>query len=468
MTGQILQALDVFISYSHRDEALKNELVELHLKPLQRQGKISTWQDRDIEAGTEWAKEIKENLEKAHVILLLVTRSFLASDYCYETEMQRAVQRHHEGTARVIPIILETCGWKYSPFQTLQVLPKDGKPVTRWVDRAEAFFDVEEGIRKVIDSLNAERLRREEEAAQSQEVAQSVGWASPTATQSPLPTFEFETVQVNANGQIIRRQPGKVKCFREDLGNGVSLDMVAVPGGEFWMGSPKNEGYDDEKPQHRVQVPGFYLGKYPVTQAQYRAITGQNPSHFSGDNRPVEKVSWNDAVAFCQALSQKTGHTYRLPSEAEWEYVCRAGTTTPFYFGETITTDLANYRGQDWEYEGKTYPGNYGQGPYGEFRQATTSVGSFPPNGFGLHDMHGNVWEWCQDHYHDDYEGAPTDGSAWEIEDADENVTRILRGGSWYINPRFCRSAYRYVNDPRVSNGTFGFRVVCSAPRALQ
>jgi len=124
------EALDVFISYSHRDEGLKDELVNLHLKPLKREGKINTWQDRDIAAGAEWAKEIKANLEKADIVLLLITRHFLASDYCYEKEMQRAVQRHHEGTARVIPIILEICGWKYGPFKSLQVLPKDGIPVT--------------------------------------------------------------------------------------------------------------------------------------------------------------------------------------------------------------------------------------------------------------------------------------------------------------------------------------------------
>ncbi|PSN16991.1 hypothetical protein C7293_00230 [filamentous cyanobacterium CCT1] len=154
------EALDVFISYSRRDEELKDELVNYHLKQLQREGKIRTWQDQDIEAGTEWAKEIQANLEKADIVLLLITPHFLASDYCYETEIQRAVQRHHEGTARVIPIILEPCGWKYSNFKQLQVLPKDGRPVTSWTDQDEAFFDVEEGIRQVVDALNDERKKQ--------------------------------------------------------------------------------------------------------------------------------------------------------------------------------------------------------------------------------------------------------------------------------------------------------------------
>jgi chemotaxis protein histidine kinase CheA len=157
----------IFISYSHRDEGLKDELVNYHLKLLQREGKINTWQDRDIEAGAEWAEEIRLNLEKADIVLLLITRHFLASDYCYEKEMQRAVQRHYEGNTRVIPIILETCGWRYSDFKHLQVLPKDGKPVTSWDNQADAFFDVEEGIRRVVDAL-----QKEQKAAKAKELEQ--------------------------------------------------------------------------------------------------------------------------------------------------------------------------------------------------------------------------------------------------------------------------------------------------------
>ena len=160
-----------------------------------------------------------------------------------------------------------------------------------------------------------------------------------------------------------------------------------------------------------------------------------DPSRFKGDNRPVEQVTWFDAVEFCQRLSQYTKRNYRLPSEAEWEYACRAGTTTPFHFGETITSELANYNAES----------TYGDAPKGESRGETTEVGSFGvANGFGLYDMHGNVYEWCADQYHDNYEGAPTDGSAWieEINDND-NHSRLLRGGSWYFNPGllpFCLS----------------------------
>ena len=237
-----------------------------------------------------------------------------------------------------------------------------------------------------------------------------------------LKTFSFEVVSTNATGNINRRNES-AKYFTEDLGNGVTLEMVEIPGGTFIMGSPENEAgrNSNESPEHQVSVPSFFMGKYQLTQAQYQAIMGSNPSAFKGNNRPVENVSWNDAVTFCEKLSQKTQKNYKLPSEAEWEYACRAGTTTPFYFGESITTDLVNYNGYY----------TYDSAPKGQYRQQTTDVGSFPPNAFGLYDMHGNVWEWCQDDYIDSYNNTPTDGSAL----TGRGITNMLRGGSWYSYP---------------------------------
>ncbi|MFM6271198.1 MAG: formylglycine-generating enzyme family protein, partial [Dolichospermum sp.] len=166
-------------------------------------------------------------------------------------------------------------------------------------------------------------------------------------------------------------------------------------------------------PQHEVTIKPFSMGKYPITQAQWQAVAAlpqvnqelkPNPSRFKGAKRPVEQVSWHEAVEFCARLSNYTKRPYRLPSEAEWEYACRAGTTTPFHFGDTITTELANYNGNY----------TYGDGSKGVYRKETTEVGSFKiANELGLYDMHGNVWEWCQDDWHNNYEGAPTDGSAW-------------------------------------------------------
>jgi formylglycine-generating enzyme required for sulfatase activity len=238
---------------------------------------------------------------------------------------------------------------------------------------------------------------------------------------------------------------------------------VLIPGGTFLMGSPEGEPerFDRESPQHQVTVPPFFIGRYPITQAQWRAVAAllpvnqelePDPSSFKGDNRPVEQVSWYDAVEFCARLSAHTGRTYRLPTEAEWEYACRAGTTTPFTFGETLTTEVANYNGSA-----------YNKGPAGGRRDETTPVNHFGiANAFGLSDMHGNVYEWCQDHWHSNYEGAPTDGSAWLSDD--EGERRSLRGGSWYDFPWYCRSAFRDHNRPHVADFIIGFRVMSSAP----
>ena len=232
------------------------------------------------------------------------------------------------------------------------------------------------------------------------------------------------------------------------------------------MGSPENEeGYHEfQGPQHQVTVPSFFMGKYPVTQKQWRLVAALpkikidlefDPSSFKGDNLPVERVSWNHTQEFCARLSRKTNQTYRLPSEAEWEYACRGGTTTPFYFGETISTGLANYHGNY----------TYGGGAKGEYREKTTEVGKFPANPCGLYDMCGNVWEWCEDEWHGNYINAPTDGSAWSN---GNNNYMSLRGGSWIIYPQYCRSASRNYFSRDFHYAHFGFRVVCVVGRSLQ
>ena len=250
-----------------------------------------------------------------------------------------------------------------------------------------------------------------------------------------------------------------------DFSADIALDMMFISGGSFTMGAPKSEpeSGDDERPQHKVNLQPFYLGRYPVTQAQWKVVAGcdriaqdldPDPSSFKGDNRPVENVSWDDAQEFCQRLSAQTGKDYRLPSEAQWEYACRAGTKTPFHFGETIAPDLANYDATE----------TYNDSPKGEWRQNTTDVGSFPANEWGLHDLHGNVWEWCEDDWHDSYEDAPSDGRAWVESDRTE-TSRLLRGGSWVFNPLNCRSAFRYFNSRDRRDFNVGFRVCCVPPR---
>jgi formylglycine-generating enzyme required for sulfatase activity len=223
--------------------------------------------------------------------------------------------------------------------------------------------------------------------------------------------------------------------------------MVSLPAGQFLMGSADS---DYEKPPHQVKVNSFAIGKYPVTQAQYEAVMGNNPSLFKNNpQNPVEKVSWNDAKAFCQKLSQITGKTYRLPTEAEWEYACRAGTTTRYYFGDN-DNQLGNYA---WGSENSN--------------RTTHPVGQKKPNGWGLYDMSGNVWEWCEDDWHDSYAGAPDDGTAWIDNDNRSQSEKCLRGGSWYSNPNRCRSAFRSYDSRRDSSYCYGFRVVCGARRTL-
>jgi formylglycine-generating enzyme required for sulfatase activity len=260
-----------------------------------------------------------------------------------------------------------------------------------------------------------------------------------------LKVFRFEVITLNAKGEIINRQPQQAEYFAEDLGNGVSLEMVSIPGGTFMMGSPETEEGREysESPQHQVTIAPFFIGKYLVTQEQHYAVMEEKRK-----KKPVEYVYWDTANEFCQKLSQKTGKKYRLPSEAEWEYACRAGTTTPFHFGETITTEVASHSRKYNERE--------------DYLSRLTDVGSFPPNNFGLYDMHGNVWEWCADAWHDNYQGAPSDGSVWG-----DSYGHVRRGGSWSNSPNYCRSACRdYFSDDQdylICCGGNGFRVVISA-----
>jgi formylglycine-generating enzyme required for sulfatase activity len=299
-------------------------------------------------------------------------------------------------------------------------------------------------------------------------------------------TEATKVLQPPANTCLLRQEGGplRLKIYQQALGQEVAINLVPIPAGSFLMGSLEDESerFDNEGPQHDVTLGAFWMAQTPITQAQWRTVAGwprverdlePDPSRFKGDQRPVERVNWHDAQEFCQRLSQRTGQRYGLPSEAQWEYACRAGTTTPFHFGATLTPGQACF--------------NNAQGP--------VDVASFPANAWGLHDMHGNVWEWCQDQWHGSYEGAPTDGSAWEDNSLGESqgccaagrvaatpgtaartpassssvsasvafddVPRLLRGGSWYNSPRYCRSAFRDISLPGNRNNNFGFRVCC-------
>ncbi|MEO0684791.1 MAG: bifunctional serine/threonine-protein kinase/formylglycine-generating enzyme family protein [Cyanobacteria bacterium J06649_11] len=272
--------------------------------------------------------------------------------------------------------------------------------------------------------------------------------------------FQFETVTVDKYAKVVNRDRLCAEYFIQELDNGAKLDMVYLCGGTFMIGSPEYEGYDSEHPRHFVTIKPLFMSKFAITQEQWLTVAKlpqvkyflhPEPSYFKGDSYPVEQISWDEAIEFCARLSKYSGRLYRLPSEAEWEYACRANTITPFHFGDTITSDLVNHDG--------SY--TYASASKSEYRKGTTPVGSFPPNAFGLYDMHGNVWEWCADSWHDSYDNAPGDGRVWH-EGGDNNL-RVMRGGSWFNVPRFCRSALRYKGESSLRDVFIGLRVVSDA-----
>ena len=240
------------------------------------------------------------------------------------------------------------------------------------------------------------------------------------------------------------------------LAGSVNIEMRNIPAGSFLMGAPPEEegADDDERPQHLVNVSPFSLATYPITQAQWRMVArwpsvnidlNQSPSGFTGENRPVETVTFEQAQEFCDRLSKQTGWLFRLPSEAEWEYACRSGTKTPYHFGDDISPESANTR---------------------DTHNETTDVGKYPANGYGLYDMHGNVWEWCTDRWHNSYEGAPDTSQPWV--DGEFVDTRVLRGGSWDSEPSSCRSAYRIGCEYDGCDYFIGFRIVCCDPARVE
>ncbi|MFN6473216.1 MAG: formylglycine-generating enzyme family protein [Nostoc sp. SerVER01] len=289
-----------------------------------------------------------------------------------------------------------------------------------------------------------------------------------TSRTTSLKSFQFETGKLIPQPRfmrlgsrwVIERHQQQGILFDERLERQINLEMVQIPDGSYWMGTANHEGDYRQRPQHRVTIASFFLSRFPVTQAQWRAITkttkvrielNSDPSFFQGDNLPVEHITWFEAIEFCERLQLQTGKPYRLPSEAEWEYACRAGTETPFYFGETISPQLATYDASK----------RYRSGPKRRSSKETTEVGSHnAANNFGLDDMHGNVWEWCADHWYEDYINAPKDGSVRITNN--RAAPRVIRGGSWINEPNICRSAYRNGVPPGNKVLTIGFRVAVS------
>jgi formylglycine-generating enzyme required for sulfatase activity/predicted Ser/Thr protein kinase len=271
-----------------------------------------------------------------------------------------------------------------------------------------------------------------------------------TRTESVITVTE-EQEQPEPEPVVIKSQSSSLSIREEkeiNLPGGVKIELILIPAGKFMMGSPPDEFAKDKSEHlHEVEISrDFWLGKYPVTQEQWRALMSRTPSVFSGEKLPVEGLFWNDCQEYIEALNKVTGGGMRLPTDAEWEYACRAGSTTPFCFGDKITTRLANYDGNF----------TYGDGEKGGFLERTTEVGAYPPNPWGLYDMHGNISEWCQDYFNERYywmsppkdPTGPSSGNTW-----------VLRGGNWRSHPKYCRSAYRTGIAPGRKHGLSGFRI---------
>jgi formylglycine-generating enzyme required for sulfatase activity len=485
----------VFISYSHADRDWVERLKRMMAPLLRGSGQeLRLWDDSQIEAGTKWREAIETALAQAKVALLLVSDHFLASEFVMGEEVPRLLAAAEAEGVRVLWVSLSACLVEETEIHHYQAVLPPSRPLDQMAEAEvkEALKTIGLEIRKALKPAQeavaplsfvekSASPARQESSGQAPQSNRAEKPRPPAPTPAPEPpqagalqAFSVTTAQLLRVGGAwnVERRSLEVRGRMLALGDGVSLPLIAIPAGEFVMGSPVDEPerQDNEGPQRRVRLEGLLMGQTPITQAQWRVMArlvpplGQrwerelplNPSQFSGqpdsDQRPVEKVSWLQAIEFCRRLSAFTGDLYTLPSEAQWEYACRAGTSTPFAFGETISPGLANY---DANY-------TYANGPKGKYRQQTTPAGSFPANAWGLQDMHGNVWEWCLDHWHGNDEGAPIDGSAWLNTRADaSDMDRLLRGGSWGSLPRNCRSAFRSHSRPVNAIRHVGFRVVC-------
>jgi formylglycine-generating enzyme required for sulfatase activity len=391
------------------------------------------------------------------------------------------VQLERENTSSFHLIVLFSDSFQFA-FQYEQLLQQFLSSKSNNDSRAFPIILIEYDLPKILPSTYPIHLAECDRQQAQKRLLDEVRTAPLPFQPPPKPPFRKPQPpfprQSQHQGWIQTKERQTAQGYIEKLGDSLQLEMVQIPGGTFMMGQTDAElaqliqdmGEDEyrkyytrELPRHLVSVPAFAMGRYPVTQAQWHFIAGLEAiernldadlSLFKGDDRPVEQVSWLEAIEFCNRLSRYTGREYRLPTEAEWEYACRAGTTTPFHFGETIDPEIANYNG-DYAYS---------QGEKGIYREETTPVGSFKvANAFGLYDMHGNVWEWCMDHWHDNYEKAPIDGSVWLDENASEDSPRVLRGGSWGNSPRNCRSASRNRDRADLRDFIFGFRVLSPA-----
>ena len=485
------QKHDVFISYAHADKATADTICHF----LEAEG-VRCWiAPRDIPAGGKWPAHIPPAIEASRLMVLVFSNNANTSEFVQqevtlasnvrlplipfrvenvspEGDLKFHLVNKHWLDALTPPLAGHVRSLVGRVFEVLGTAPAGGgapepgavppprrhRPTATAPRREAPQWHYADGDRTAgpvpLDELTA-RITTETEvwrpgmdtwlpAGQVPELSGCVHPPEQKADPAPSPPKRDSDPA-----------PGEERSF-------AGIEFCWCPPGKFMMGSPRTEpGRESrEGPQHLVTFArGFWMGKYPVTQAEWKRVMGSNPSKFTGDDRlPVEMVSWDDCQEYLARLNLLGEGVCSLPSEAAWEYACRAGTITPFHFGETISTDQANYNGND----------TYGPGKKGLYREKTTPAGSFPANPWGLHDMHGNVWEWCQDWFHDSYQGAPADGTAWDTPQMEAGwfgpkqkyPSRVLRGGSWYLRPGLCRAAFRFNFIPDIRIAFIGFRLL--------
>ena|SRR5262245_35285569 len=492
---------DIFLSYASADRERIRPLVSV----LEQQG-WSVWWDRKIPPGKTYDQVIEQALEGARCIVVVWSQTSVQSEWV-KVEADEGMNRN-----ALVPVLIEEAkiplafrriqaarliDWKVdSSHPELTMLFESIKAITGEAEPKEESIREEGRVQSAISEAPFQRSPdqyppqpaiNELQIPAFLRLPPPVGWLKHKGPKRNLKpwlaiggavtlfglaiaaiwaagigksNFEFDVVTMDEGGKVAKREKKSATHFTEEI-NGVRLEMVEIPGGKFIMGSPEEVGVlGYESPQHEVTIRTFLMSKYEITQEQWRAVSLMQkegdtdlipiPSEFKGDDLPVEKVSWPEAQEFCRRLSAATKRVYRLPSEAEWEYAARAGSSAPFSFGPTITPDIVNYDGD--------YP--YGSAPKGERRGKTTKVGSLGvANAFGLFDMHGNVEEWCEDHFSDNYIPTPVDGTAW-IDVSDKSRLRVSRGGGWSSYARNCRSASRSSRMPSSHYNDLGFRLV--------
>lgn len=544
--------LKTFIIYARADAAFKDELLN-HLHLFVENRLIEKWVDSDLLPGEDWEKRIEQELEAAHLVIMLVSADALSSEFIRKKELKTAIEKKRAGSARVVPVLVRDCMWELNPdIAELQLLPRGDngriQGVAAWLSRDSAWTGVCKELHKLIQEIRthlekeqaaAERARKtEEEAAEKAERTLrrrdetfwkkiSEGAARSDDPQHQIELYEsylqddafslhrveaeeaIDTIQseIEATERVeaarqAAEEKRKAEAERKQREAEAATrkkglpEMVLVKGGTFTMGCTAEQGgdcQDDEKPARQVSLSDYYIGCTPVTVAQFAAFaedSGYRTEAEQGDGSyilkgsewtetkgvdwrcdekgkprakeayeyPVIHVNWNDAVAYCEWLSGKKGSHFRLPTEAEWEYAARGGTLSQGfkYAGSNHLEEVVWFWGNSGD---KPLSGAWNAERLYENNGCTHPVAQKKSNELGLHDMSGNVWEWCEDDWHSDYKGAPTDGSAW-VDSPKRGSYRVLRGGSWINRTVSCRVSRRFNNGPGKRNGAFGFRVV--------